>query len=233
MAGLPPPASQLQTYVSVPYNEPYRDRSLGAPGGPLHTTQTNLLQAVRDSQNREAWGSFYRIYAPMLRNFTRRLGLDETDIDDVTQEVLMLAQRSLREERYDPAKGRFRNWLYGIARRQALAALRARRRRTRIQRVSTEGGVDLLAQLEDSHGEEAAREIWRQEWRYALLEEGIRQVRHLVGEKSFEAFSLFAIQQRPAQEVAELLGIATASVYVYKSRVLDAIRKWAEQFEES
>ena len=198
----------------------------------MQTTQTNLLQAVRDSQNREAWGSFYRIYAPMLRNFSRRLGLDDANLDDVTQEVLMIAQRSLREERYDPAKGRFRSWLYGIARRQALAALRTRRRRTRIQRVTTEGGIDLLSQLEDQHGEEAAQEIWRQEWRYALLEEALRQVRHLVGEKSFEAFSLFAVQQRSAQEVADQLGIAPASVYVYKSRVLDAIRRWVEQFEE-
>jgi len=198
----------------------------------LQTTQTNLLQAVRDSQNREAWGSFYRIYAPMLRNFTRRLGLSDADSDDVTQEVLLIAQRSLREQRYDPDKGRFRTWLYGIARRQALAAMRARRRRTRVQSVATEGGIDLLAQLEDPHGEETAQEIWRQEWRYALLNEALRQVQHEVGEKTFEAFTLFAIQQRPADEVARQLGIAPASVYVYKSRMLDAIRHWVEQFEK-
>ena len=197
----------------------------------MQTTQTNLLQAVRDSQNREAWGSFYRIYAPMLRNFTHRLGLSDSDSDDITQEVLLIAQRSLREQRYDPAKGRFRTWLYGIARRQALAAMRARRRRTRVQSVTTEGGIDLLAQLEDPHGEETAQEIWRQEWRYALLSEALRQVRPEVGEKTFEAFSQFAIQQRPADEVARQLGIAPASVYVYKSRVLEAVRHWVEQFE--
>ena len=198
----------------------------------MQTTQTNLLQAVRDSQNREAWGSFYRVYAPMLRNFTRRLGLGDSDSDDITQEVLMVAQRSLREQRYDPDKGRFRTWLYGIARRQALAAMRARRRRTRVQSVTTEGGIDLLAQLEDPHGEETAQEIWRQEWRYALLNEALRQVQHEVGAKTFEAFTLFAIQQRPADEVARQLGIAPASVYVYKSRMLDAIRHWVEQFEK-
>jgi len=113
-----------------------------------------------------------------------------------------------------------------------LAAFRARHRRTRIQRAPADGGIDLLAQLEDPHGEEAAQAIWRQEWRYALLEEALRHVRYQVGEKSFEAFSLFAIQRRPVQEVADQLGIAPASVYVYKSRVLEAIRQWVEQFEE-
>jgi len=202
-------------------------------GSPLHTTQTNLLSAVRDSHNREAWGRFYRIYAPMLRHFARRLGLSDADTEDVTQEVLMAAHRSLTESIYDPGKGRFRAWLYGIARRQSLAALRARSRRTRAQHVlADEDGVDLLMQLQDTHGEEAAQEIWRQEWRYALLDEALRHIRGEVGENAFAAFMQFAIERRPAQEVAERLGSAPASVYVYKGRVLDAVRKWVEQCEE-
>lgn len=198
----------------------------------MHTTQTSLLSAVRDSHNREAWGCFYRIYAPMLRHFARRLGLSDADTEDVTQEVLMAAHRSLQEGVYDPNKGRFRAWLYGIARRQSLAVLRARRRRTRAQLPDDEDGVDLLTQLQDTHSEDAVQEIWRQEWRYALLDEALRHIRSEVGEKPFAAFMHYAIERRPVQNVADLLGIAPSSVYVYKSRVLDAVRQWVEQFEE-
>ena len=197
----------------------------------MQTTQTNLLWAVRDSQNREAWGSFYRLYCPMLCNFARRLGLSESDTDDVSQEVLMIVHRLLREGAYDPAKGRFRKWLYGIARRQALTVLRARRRRTRIQHVAPEGGVDLLDQLQDRHSNETVQEIWQQEWRYALLDQALEHVRADVGETAFRAFALYAIQRLPAQQVADQLGLAPSSVYVYKSRVLDAIRRWVQQFE--
>jgi len=200
-------------------------------GAPLQTTQTNLLSAVRDSQNREAWGDFYQLYAPMLRQFTRRLGLSENDIDDVSQEVLMIAHRSLREGIYDPAKGGFRRWLYGITRRQALAALRARRRRTRVQHITPDNGVDLMNQLEDRKEEATLQEIWKQEWRYALLDQAIEYVRPDLGEKTFRAFTLYAIQGLPVPKVAEQLNIAPASVYVYKSRVLDAIRHWVKQFE--
>ena len=200
----------------------------------MHTTQTNLLSAVRDSRNREAWGCFYRIYAPMLRHFARRLGLSDADTEDVTQEVLMAAHRSLQERVYDPSKGRFRAWLYGIARRQSLAALRARRRRTRAQLIpNDEDGVDLLTQLQDTHREDTVQELWRQEWRYALLDEALRHVRSEVGEKPFAAFTHYAIERHPAQDVAEQLGIAQSSVYVYKGRVLDALRRWVEQFEET
>lgn len=199
----------------------------------MQTTQTNLLSAVRDSQNREAWGQFYRIYAPMLRNFGRRLGVNEVDLDDLGQEVLMIAHRSLCDAVYDPTKGRFRMWLFGIARRQALATLRARGRRTRIQQPQQEGGVDLLAQIEDPRSEETMQEIWQQEWRYALLDEALRQIRTDVSEKEFQAFVRYAVERQPVQKVAEELDITTSSVYVYKGRVLAAIQKWVSQFEET
>jgi RNA polymerase sigma-70 factor (ECF subfamily) len=190
-----------------------------------------LLWAVRDGQNRQAWGDFHRIYAPMVRNFAKRLGLTDADADDATQEILLLAHDSLRRGVYDPKKGRFRAWLYGIARKKALMAHRARRRPTRAQAVPFDSGVDLLSGLEDRH-DQAQREIWQQEWRYAMLDEALRQLQPTLGEKVFQSFVLYAIEQWPVDKVADRLGISTSSVYVYKSRVLEAIREWTAQFED-
>lgn len=197
----------------------------------METTQTHLLWAVRDTHNREAWVSFYRIYGTMVSHFVRRLGLSEAEADDATQEVLLAAHKSLQEGLYDPAKGRFRNWLYGIARKRALVALRARARRTRVQSTAQEEGADLLDALEDKHADESAREVWQREWRYAILEEAMRHVQAAVGDKEFQAFVLHAIENRPVNEVAEMLDISPSSVYVYKGRVLAAIRDWAARFE--
>ncbi len=197
----------------------------------METTQTHLLWAVRDSQDSQAWTSFYRIYAGMVCGFVRRMGLPDADADDVTQEVLLIAHKSLREGIYDPSKGRFRLWLYGVARRQALTRFRERRRRTRAQWVS-DTGVDLLDQLADGGSEEAALQAWQQEYRYALLDEALRQIETTVSEKEFRAFVLYAMEQRPVQEVARILQIAPASVYVYKHRILGAIREWVERFQD-
>lgn len=197
----------------------------------METTQTHLLWAVRDTHNREAWVSFYRIYGTMVSHFVRRLGLSEAEADDATQEVLLAAHKSLQEGLYDPAKGRFRNWLYGIARKRALVALRARARRTRVQSTAQEEGADLLDALEDKHADESAREVWQREWRYAILEEAMRHVQAAVGDKEFQAFVLHAIENRPVNEVAEMLDISPSSVYVYKGRVLAAIRDCAARFE--
>jgi RNA polymerase sigma-70 factor (ECF subfamily) len=197
----------------------------------LETTQTHLLWAVRDSRDSEAWASFYRIYATMVTGFVRRMGLPDADAEDVTQEVLLIAHKSLRDGVYDPAKGRFRLWLFGIARRQSLARFRERRRRTRAQWV-TEDGTDLIDRLEDRDSDENAMALWLQEWRYALLEEALRHIQTRTSEKEFKAFVLYGLERKPVDEVAAELGVTTSSVYVYKHRVLGALREWVGQFEQ-
>jgi RNA polymerase sigma-70 factor (ECF subfamily) len=197
----------------------------------VETTQTNLLWAVRDARDESAWADFYRVYAPMITHFARRLGLSHADADDVTQECLVAASKALREGAYDPSKGRFRAWLYGVARHRALTALRARARPTRAQHDVRESGADLLDRLEDRHGEESLRQLWEQEWRYALLDEALRYAKTQVGAKAFKAFTLLAVERWPAERVAERLRIAPGSVYVYKGRVLEAVRSWVQRFE--
>jgi len=194
-------------------------------------TQTSLLWAVRDGQDTRAWADFYRIYAPLVRNYTRRLGLPDADADDATQEVLLIAHDGLRHGGYDPRKGRFRAWLYGVARKRVLMTQRARHRPSRVQAVPFDTGVDPLGSLQDPR-DQPDREIWEQEWRLAMLDEALRQLQGTLGPKVYQSFILYAIEGLTAQRVADELGIAPSSVYVYKSRVLEAIRAWVSRFED-
>ena len=202
----------------------------GTTGVALDTTQRNLLWAVRDSGDQKAWVDFYGLYAPMVSGFLRRLGLPDADADDVTQEIMLIAQAALERGTYQPEKGRFRSWLFGVARRQAMIAHRARHRPTRAQMIDPGSGVNPLAQLEDRRAE-ADRLIWEQEWRYTLLSEALRHIRGQMPEKEYEAFVRYAVRREPVEEVAEILGLTASSVYVYKSRVLERLREWVEQFD--
>jgi RNA polymerase sigma-70 factor (ECF subfamily) len=197
----------------------------------MDTTQTQLLWAVRDAGDRDAWINFYGIYAPMVKGFVRRTGLPDSECDDVTQEIMLAAQDALEKGIYQPEKGRFRAWLFGVARRQAMMAHRARHRRTRAQSPTGGTGSDPLARVAD-RGDEADRLIWDQEWRYALLARALEQVRAEVGEKPYQAFVGFAVERRGVEVVAEELGLSASSVYVYKSRVLEAVKAWVERFED-
>ncbi|MHC4063590.1 MAG: RNA polymerase sigma factor [Planctomycetota bacterium] len=193
-------------------------------------TQIRLLRQVCDPRNDQAWADFHRIYVPLISSFLRRMGLTDADRDDATQEVLMVAHDALRCGKYDPAKGRFRAWLYGVARRKALVAHRNRRRLSRAQSVSSEGGIDLLSDIA-GRDERPERRIWDQEWHYAILAEAMRHLRAGLGDNVFEAFLRYGVERRPVDEVAAELGISTSSVYVYKKRALDAIREWVANYD--
>jgi DNA-directed RNA polymerase specialized sigma24 family protein len=117
-----------------------------------------------------------------------------------------------------------------VARKKALEAHRKRRRPSRAQAVDRGEGIDLLSGIEDP-SEEAERQIWEQEWRYAVLAEALRQVRPALSPNVFEAFVRFGVQRQPAEEVAAQLGISSSSVYVYKQRALEAIRQWVARYE--
>lgn len=203
---------------------------MGATADNAHPTQTRLLAAVCDGSNQQAWADFHRIYAPLIAHYLHRRGLTPADIEDATQEILMIAYNGLRERVYERERGRFRAWLYGVARRKAMEAVRNRRRPSRTQAPDDDPHLDLLSGAETPPGE-ADREVWEQEWRYALLAEALRAVRTRLNPKVYAAFVGFGIQQRPAEEVAGELGVSVSTVYVYKSRGLDAVRAWVEEYE--
>jgi len=64
----------------------------------------------------EQFSAVYRAEFPFVVNSLRRLGIHQSDLDDLTHEVFMTALR--RRDSYDPRRP-IRAWLFGIAFRLA------------------------------------------------------------------------------------------------------------------
>ncbi|HEX3051798.1 MAG TPA: RNA polymerase sigma factor [Aggregatilineaceae bacterium] len=69
-----------------------------------------IVRCLRGDQT--AYATLYERYAPGLYRLAYSVLLEEQDAEDVVQEALVYAFRSL--ERYDPQRGAFRTWLYTI-----------------------------------------------------------------------------------------------------------------------
>ncbi len=189
-------------------------------------TTTTLLSALRTYGNQDAWDRFIGHFRRPVAAFTRRMGLSESEADDATQETLLVFAQRYRDGDYDRERGRLRQWLFGIAYRQALGA--RSRRRGQARQVAEGGASAYWNELPD---EAAATRHWDEEWEHAVLEHCLSRVRGEVNASTYTAFDLLVRQGQSVETVAERLGLSRNAIYNAKHRVLKRARELAREYE--
>ncbi len=176
-------------------------------------TSLTLLERLQvDPVDPQAWTVFVERYQPRIRRWCLAWGSQDSDADDVAQEVMVKLFAALRKFRYDPSRS-FRAWLKTVT-QHAWSDFASARRRDPGQNAgpiamvadSAEARSDLERQLEDAFDRE-------------LLELASHRIKGRVKPGTWEAFHLTAVEGRSGSDVARQLGIAVAHVFVAKHRV--------------
>lgn len=187
------------------------------------TTRATLLKRVKDRSDDTAWRDFNRLYFPLLFRYARARGLSAADAEDVAQQAMQAVSTSIGEFDYSTARGKFRNWLRTIADRKVVDYLRKRRNTVR-------SSAALEVAESSSESPEA---LWDRQWEKEHLRYCLERLREELPAKSYQMFHLYALEQRPASEVAKLLDVTENLVWVTKSRVVERLQAMmAQLFEE-
>jgi len=64
-----------------------------------------------------------------------------------------------------------------------------------------------------------------EKWREVMKTEALAELANRVDEKTFQAFDLYGLQNRPMREVATLLNCSSASIYMAKNRCAKIMRE--------
>jgi RNA polymerase sigma-70 factor (ECF subfamily) len=185
------------------------------------TTRPSLLARIKNTGDRQAWAEFVDIYAPLIYGFAHRHGLQDADAADLTQEVLGAVARSAARLDYDPARGSFRGWLFKVVRNE-LSDFGAAKRRHQPGSGDTDMKRRLEAQPAPTADEAAA---WESDYERQLFALAAEQVRRDFQESTWQAFWLTAILGKSGKEVAGVLGMSTAAVYLAKRRIIARLRE--------
>ena len=81
-----------------------------------------LMRRVADDRDQAAFTKLFDYYAPRIKSYLLKLGLDTMHAEETTQEVMIILWH--RASLFDPAKAALSTWLFQIARYRRIDALR-------------------------------------------------------------------------------------------------------------
>jgi RNA polymerase sigma-70 factor, ECF subfamily len=181
----------------------------------MFTTSIGLLDKLRDQAASQSWVRFVELYTPLLHYWASRLpGMQEADVSDLVQDVFLVLLEKLPNFNYDPSQT-FRGWLRTLL----LNRWRDRNRNQEPHRSMPAGC------LEDLAGPDQAEEIVAAEYRQFLVGRALQLMQRDFEPTTWEACWQCVALGRLPSEVAHDLGVAVATVYVAKSRVLRRLRQ--------
>ena len=176
------------------------------------TSLTVLERLQRDPDDPEAWRLFLEKYQPRIRRWCLTWGLQESDADDVTQDVLVKLFAALRKFQYDPSRS-FRAWLKTVAQHAWIDFVAARRR----QPGQPPSGADLLIESAEAHSD--LEKQLEDGFNHELFDMAMNCVKNRVNPATWKAFHLTAVEGLSGAAAAARLQIPVGSVFVAKHRV--------------
>lgn len=172
------------------------------------------------------WHQFFELYYLLIGRFCRKQRCPEELLDDVVYQVWEYVLNKLPDFQYDPAKGRFRSWLFRIVRSKTIDA--ARRSAVARKVVAGQQDTDFWHNVVDPDGrtpedeweraweEEAGRIVWERYQQEAADATPTRK-------SQSRAWELRVVEGcirdgRSAADLAEELGIEPAYARKLKER---------------
>jgi RNA polymerase sigma-70 factor (ECF subfamily) len=191
----------------------------------MPVTSLSLLERVRHQsfgdngiirRDNEAWNRLVELYTPLLFHWSLRTGLKESESEDLVQEIfaVLLSKLQTFERHRD---GSFRKWLQVVT----VNKCKERFRRKHLPAANGHGDADPLSAVADPN---TLTIFWEDEYRQQLIQRAMQIMESDFSEKVWQSCWRHVLQNRPAAEVAEELGITANAVRVYSSRVLARLR---------
>jgi RNA polymerase sigma-70 factor (ECF subfamily) len=180
-------------------------------------TPASLLQRLRQPADQDAWSRLVQLYLPLICYWARRAGLQDADVQDLSQEVFAVLYRTLPSFSYDRHRS-FRSWLWTVTRNKCREL---HRRRAAPVPAGRGGALDGLADDETDRS-------WEEEHNRYVATRALQLMRTDFEPRTWQACWQTVVEDQPADAVAQRLGMTVAAVYAAKSRVLRQLRRELE-----
>ena len=182
------------------------------------STRATLLERLCDGADALAWDEFFAHYWPTIYGFAQRRGCSEHTAEEIVQDVMPAIFEHRDVYQYDPARGRFRNWLGTVVRNKV-----AKHRRRAANRLHGAGGDSDNGVLDQAADQQAPDAAWEAAFESGLLLALLDVVRRESNARAYLAFELLTLQGLSGSEAGRLTGLSRNAVYKANKRVLQRL----------
>lgn len=175
------------------------------------TTSKTLLDRIA-AGDEISWDEFYSRYCGIVRDLAKFKGLDDAEADDICQQVMLQFFKQSKTFKFDPDIARFRTY-FGRIITSKIANYYRRKKEEPVEEV------------EDMPTEDQNDELFLNEWRKMILKDAERELKNRVAPETFQAYELYAVQNRPVEKVAAYLDCSVNQVYQAKKRCFAMMRE--------
>lgn len=188
------------------------------------STSASLIHRVK-ARDPDAWNRLSDLYGPMTYRWIRQCGLQPQDAADIVQNVFVAVAQHV--DRYSSAEPQstFRGWLWTIT-RNAVRDFH----RYQAKRPQAEGGSDAQARFQqlpetlDPNCDDPDRYTGF-DVAASLTHQALKLIQDDFEPRTWAAFWRMTIDEQPAAEIGQALGISTKAVRQAKYRVLCRLRE--------
>jgi RNA polymerase sigma factor (sigma-70 family) len=176
------------------------------------TSLTLLKRLQKNPDDPLAWNLFVERYLPRIRRWCLAWRLQDSDADDVTQNVLVKLFAAVRKFQYDPSRS-FRAWLKTVTQHAWSDFVRARCR----DPGQIAGPIDTIADSAEAQSR-LEREI-KDVFDLELFEVAKHRIKGRTKPANWEAFHPTALVRLSGADAARKLGLPVGHVFVAKRPV--------------
>ena len=175
------------------------------------------------------------MYGRVIRASAVKAGLRSEEADDVVQETLLSVARSIPGFVYDRSKGTFEGWVRRIAQRRVADHLRQQGAHGEPpghlgERTRHADGTDANPL---SHSVDPFAERWETAWHESALLAGMERLKHSTSVAHYQILHMSVIDGIDGSEIARILGVRRATVYLVRHRLGRKLRQEIERFRKS
>jgi RNA polymerase sigma factor (sigma-70 family) len=192
------------------------------------STRATLLERLRDGADALAWDDFFARYWPTIYGFARHRGCSGHTAEEIVQDVMLKVFQQRDVYQYDPARGRFRDWLCAVVRNSI-----AEHHRRPANRVQGKGGDSNLPALEQADNGNAPDAAWETAFENNLLLAMLDAVRRETNARTYLAFELVTLEGVSGGEAARITGLTRNAVYKACKRVAERLSELGAPYGEN